>query len=262
MDKINNIKNIIASREISIKDLRNKNTRVYNIWRGIRFTKKGKKVGCSEEWKSYINFYNDVIKSYKEGLLFRRLDFDKPYSKDNFIQVTSDEAVLLKSKLVWLEYNGENLPLRDWALKYNLSLYGLRSRYFKRLKYNYTTEEILFGRKKKRNSKIVTHCPTSRSKASKMISSYKHKDKINGVSICDIDIDWMLENITNKPCVYCGDTHRVGCDRIDNTKGHTKDNVVPCCYECNCAKNSNFTYDEMLLIGETIRKIKQNRKII
>ena len=75
----------------------------------------------------------------------------------------------------------------------------------------------------------------------------------------DYTIDDMLE-VMSKPCVYCGDTSRIGLDRIDNSKGHTKDNTVPCCYECNCARNNNFTYDEMLQIGKVIRDIKLKRK--
>lgn len=92
-----------------------------------------------------------------------------------------------------------------------------------------------------------------------MISSYKVKDCKNGTNICDIDIDWMIENILAKECVYCGDNHRIGCDRIDNNKGHTKDNVVPCCIECNTARNNYFSFEEMKLLGQTIRQIKQSR---
>lgn len=101
---------------------------------------------------------------------------------------------------------------------------------------------------------------TIRQKASKMISAYKHRDIHNGLTVCDIDIDWMIENIIKKPCVYCGDTRRVGCDRIDNHFGHTKDNVVPCCYECNCARNNNFTHEEMLILGKAIKQIKEQRE--
>ena len=36
-----------------------------------------------------------------------------------------------------------------------------------------------------------------------------------------------------------------GLDRVDNTKLHTLDNVVPCCRICNCAK-SNKTKEEFL----------------
>ena len=58
---------------------------------------------------------------------------------------------------------------------------------------------------------------------------------------------------------YCGDTEDIGLDRIDNTKGHTKDNVVPCCYICNTTRGSNFTYEEMKIIGKTIKEIKRCR---
>lgn len=69
----------------------------------------------------------------------------------------------------------------------------------------------------------------------------------------------MLENIIHKPCVYCGDTHLIGCDRIDNSKGHLKTNVVPCCCSCNKARGDSFSYEEMLVLGNTIKQIKSNR---
>ena len=43
-----------------------------------------------------------------------------------------------------------------------------------------------------------------------------------------------------KPCYYCGSIiETVGVDRVDNNKGYTLDNVVPCCSKCNYMKNSN-----------------------
>ena len=76
-----------------------------------------------------------------------------------------------------------------------------------------------------------------------MLSSYRIKDKKRDLE-CDLTIEDMLD-IMSKPCVYCGDTKRIGCDRLDNEKGHTKDNVVPCCVECNKARNNNFSFEEM-----------------
>ena len=247
------------SRKDYIGDIRAKHPRIYNSWRSIMFTQKGKKAGISEEWKNFRTFYNDVVLSYQDGKVFRRLDATKPFSKDNFIWVTNEEAMLLKSNLITITYNNKTLYLKQWAEELNQSLYGIKNRYYKKDKYNYSTEEILFGRTKKRGSKTVKDSNNIRAKVSKMISSYKHKDKVNNTSICDIDIDWMIENIINKPCYYCGDTHRIGCDRIDNSKGHTKDNVVPCCFECNCARNNNFTVDEMKIIGQAIKKVKEAR---
>lgn len=60
-----------------------------------------------------------------------------------------------------------------------------------------------------------------------------------------------FEEITKKKCHYCGTKPRQiydtisnsgkyvhnGIDRIDNLKGYTIDNVVPCCKFCNAAKN-------------------------
>jgi len=43
-------------------------------------------------------------------------------------------------------------------------------------------------------------------------------------------------------------------------KGHTKNNVVPCCLECNTARNNNFSFEEMKILGKTIGEIKNSRK--
>lgn len=98
-------------------------------------------------------------------------------------------------------------------------------------------------------------------------------------------IEWDLteeqfEEITQKDCYYCGAKPNNksyhfqagaingsyiynGLDRVDNTKGYTINNVVPCCKICNMAKNNltlqefkdwiKRTYNKMLMNkGETI----------
>lgn len=262
LKRIQSLQNSWKNRPDYIGDIKDQNPKVYNVWRGIMFTDKCKKQGISEEWKSYRNFYNDVISTYEKGKLFRRLDTSKPYCKENFIWVTKEESsLLLKENSVTIEYEGERLSIKQWADKLNVSTYGIKNRYYKRDKFNYSIREILYGKDKKRNSKQVKDATVNniRSKASKMISSYRIRDIKNKTTICDIDIDWMIDNIISKSCVYCGDTHRIGCDRVDNTKGHTKDNVQPCCYECNVARGNNFTVQEMLIIGEAIRRVKKER---
>lgn len=249
-------------RKDYIRDIVKDNPRIYNVWRGIKFTENGKKVGNSEEWDNYRTFYNDVIGSYSVGKLFRRLDTSKPYSKENFMWVTQIEAEMLRSDLIWIEYKGSKYTLKQLSDLCNVSFGGLRIRYHNRIKKNYTLDEIIYGRRKNRASKRPKDYKDSvniRAKASKMISSYRNKDIKNGVPICDIGIDWMIANILKAECVYCGDIKRVGCDRLINSKGHTKDNVVPCCIECNMARNANFTFDEMKVIGKAISKVKKAR---
>ena len=261
--RINGMIDAWKKRSDYIDDIVTECPHIYNVWRGLMFTKKGKAQGISEEWKNFRTFYNDVRPSYESGFLFRRIDVELPYSIDNFIWVHPHFANCNKNNMVRIEYNGEFLTLRELADKYNPHCYNaIKIRYYKKEKYHYTTDEIVFGRVRKRFSKVCKDVPKDKeyTKAKKMIYSYKAKDKKMGLDVCDIDADWMVKNIFHKPCVYCGDNHRIGCDRIDNNLGHTKSNVVPCCIECNMARNSNFSMEEMFVIGAAIRKVKKARK--
>ncbi len=81
-------------------------------------------------------------------------------------------------------------------------------------------------------------------------NSYKRKDEKYNRGECTLTPQWIVDNIFSQPCHYCGETdwHKLGCDRIDNTKPHTPDNVVPCCFECNTKRGRN-TYDEFMNIN-------------
>lgn len=243
--------------------IKEKNPRIFNSWRHMLYTEKGKKAGYSDDWKDFQTFFDDVSPTYKQGLVFHRIDTSLPFSKDNFMWVTPEQASLMNDhNIVQLNYNGEQITLKEASIKYNQPLNAIKMRYY-RHRDAYTIEEIIFGKKIKRGSKTPRDANSKseeRAKASKLISTYKCKDKKHRHEICDIDIDWMINNIMHKPCVYCGDTHLIGCDRIDNTKGHLKTNVVPCCCTCNRARCDSFSYEEMLVLGKTIKQIKLNRK--
>lgn len=94
----------------------------------------------------------------------------------------------------------------------------------------------------------------------KYLVRYKESDIRKGFYDNDLSYDWFYENIYIQPCKYCGTTeHNIGADRIDNLKGHSKENVVPCCALCNITRADRFSVNEMMLLGETIAKIRQNR---
>jgi len=80
---------------------------------------------------------------------------------------------------------------------------------------------------------------TKLNRAKNLAASYKFRDKKKGVEN-DIDYQWIMDNIFTEQCWYCGETdwRKLGCDRKDNSLGHTIDNVVPCCSECNQKKGS------------------------
>lgn len=186
----------------SCRELKENNPYLFNSWRSILYTEKGRKAGVVNDWRKFPVFYEDVHKSYKNGM----------------------------------SYN------------------GLLIRYLKNK--NYTIEEILFGKKYKSKGKPREYNLYTR--ASKLLSAYKLKDWKADREF-NLDRDWFVKNILKSQCIYCGSKEKLGCDRIDNSKGHTYDNVVPCCYVCNCARNNNFSFDEMKILGKTIKKIMEDR---
>ncbi len=60
------------------------------------------------------------------------------------------------------------------------------------------------------------------------------------------------------PCAYCGENEkRIGIDRIDNSKGYTKENSAPCCKTCNYMKKNHSVADFLV----HIKKIAMHNKI-
>ena len=72
-------------------------------------------------------------------------------------------------------------------------------------------------------------------RAANLICAYRQTDKKYNYGKSDLTPQWVVENIFSKPCVHCGETdwRKIGCNRIDDSKPHTMDNVEPCCCNCN-----------------------------
>ena len=68
-----------------------------------------------------------------------------------------------------------------------------------------------------------------------LVDNYNRQDKLYNRGEGDLEPQWVLDNILLKPCTYCGKNgwKIIGCNRLDNSKPHTKDNVEPCCMKCN-----------------------------
>ena len=73
-------------------------------------------------------------------------------------------------------------------------------------------------------------------RASYLLNTYNQSDKKTGRGKGNLTAKWIVDNIFTKPCTHCGKTgwYIIGCNRLDNSKPHTMDNVEPCCYNCNC----------------------------
>jgi hypothetical protein len=73
-----------------------------------------------------------------------------------------------------------------------------------------------------------------------------------------------FKRLTSSPCFFTGRLPSTvstagsgeiyvynGIDRLDNTKGYTLDNCVPCCHEINMLKK-DWTYDKFLELCQEV----------
>lgn len=72
-------------------------------------------------------------------------------------------------------------------------------------------------------------------RANRLLQAYRQSDCKSHRGECTLTKQWVLDNILTGHCIYCGETdwHLLGCDRKNNTRPHTPDNVVCCCRDCN-----------------------------
>lgn len=89
---------------------------------------------------------------------------------------------------------------------------------------------------------------TKNGRAKGLLIGYNARDKERGFDISgNITYDWIVDNVfSGQVCYYCGNANwkDLGVDRIDNTKGHTPDNCVPCCQKCNSSRGNRKTSEE------------------
>jgi len=92
----------------------------------------------------------------------------------------------------------------------------------------------------------------------------EHRGKLFTLTFKDI-----IE-LCQRPCSYCGNPHSNyqkgtkyqkiyfnGLDRVDNTKGYTKSNVVPCCKYCNRAKGDMTLQDFKKWIQSVSKRMEE-----
>lgn len=139
-----------------------------------------------------------------------------------YYEAHRDECIERKKKY----YNEHKEELIEYTRTYHKNHKESEKVY--RLKY------YLDHKEQKRNQHLEwTKTPIGR--ATNLLNSYNTNDKKYNRGKGDLTPEWIVENIFTKPCAHCGETdwHKLGCNRLDNSKPHTKDNVEPCCPNCN-----------------------------
>lgn len=88
---------------------------------------------------------------------------------------------------------------------------------------------------------------TPMGRAVNLVNAHNKEDKKYNRGECTLTAKWVVENIFTSKCIYCGESDwtKLGCDRIDNNKPHTEDNVVCCCEACN-KKRGTKPFQEFL----------------
>lgn len=141
------------------------------------------------------------------------------------------EEVLIKNK-AWRSANRErlNAKQREWNHKNRERLSRYRKNYYSsRLSVASQFSRLLLSARRRHGSRIVTHKGNSTQKKYEVV-----------ITLQD------FADIIAKPCHYCGEIEgRRGIDRIDNSKGYTRENSVPCCKNCNYMKK-NLTKENFL----------------
>jgi hypothetical protein len=84
----------------------------------------------------------------------------------------------------------------------------------------------------------------------------KYSDKKRGYAN-DLDLAFVTALFQLGACSYCEETElRLTLDRIDNTKGHTKVNVVLACVRCNYLRR-DMPHPAWVTIVPTLKAVRQ-----
>jgi hypothetical protein len=95
-------------------------------------------------------------------------------------------------------------------------------------------------------------------RAATILSDARKADRKKGFEVAQDYVDYgIIEQLIKLPCTYCGETAiQMTLDRIDNTLGHTKSNVLPACIRCNLMRRS-MPYEAWLVVVESVKKARE-----
>lgn len=154
---------------------------------------------------------------------------------------------------------GRELPLSKFAKNkvkkdgYNCWCKECQNQYNKQYRQEHIQKAIEYAKQYRQNNKEYykeydkKYRSTPMGRASYLVGGYRKSDKDANRGECTLTAKWIIDNIFTSKCHWCDETdwNKLGCDRIDNDKPHTPDNVNPCCDDCN-KKRGKKTYEEFL----------------
>jgi hypothetical protein len=175
----------------------------------------------SERAKNYYNShkekYRENEKRWRENNRDKRHEIDRRYHKKH-------REELLEKAIQYRINNHEKIIDRE-----------------KRFKEEHRVEILERNREYDKQRR-----DTPKYRAKNLLHAYRQIDCIDNRGKCTLTQQWIIDNIFNSSCIFCGDsdwTH-LGADRIDNSKPHTPDNCVCACGICNIERSDRYSVEE------------------
>jgi len=116
-------------------------------------------------------------------------------------------------------------------------------------------------REKQRVSNIGKHPSRVSTSERKLRDRFFHgkADAKEGRRVWSITLE-EYEKLLQQDCHYCKrnllTATGVNLDRVDNSKGYTLDNVLPCCGDCNIIRNTKLTVREMEVAMQAVMRLR------
>lgn len=95
-------------------------------------------------------------------------------------------------------------------------------------------------------------------RAKSLLHGYKREDKIYNRGECTLTEEDMYR-LWEQCCYWCGETDwlKLGADRLDNSKPHTKENCVCACWKCNTERSIEYLKENNMLNSFTPKSVIQ-----
>lgn len=94
-----------------------------------------------------------------------------------------------------------------------------------------------------------------KNRPTQIVQDARYSDEKKGL-VSDLDKEWVAEQIAN-PCSYCGEKEiLMTLDRIDNSIGHLKNNLLPACGRCNYFRR-DMPFDAWKILVPAVKEARE-----
>lgn len=111
---------------------------LYRIWKGMKarcYSETNREYGrygargitICERWMTFAFFAEDMVER-PAGMSIERKDNDGPYSPENCVWATPKQQSANTRQTKLITFNGESLPLREWARRIGIDKNSLKDR--------------------------------------------------------------------------------------------------------------------------------------